>query len=172
MDHRATRGWGAIACLGAALVSGCSSDPRSELLERVYEALSAGDEAGFLRWTITTADFDLKAQGVSPFQAGQTYLGGVIRPEQIAEQRRQFQRAIAAGPGCIDFTRDELAGCGSVLGEGSQETLGGNQVHYLVCSLRIERDGKELDAKELYPRFVLTEWVNGYRLLALVLPNE
>src|SRR5262245_9017488 len=63
------RGGATIAAVWLGLGTGCSSDPRSELLEQVAAAIAAQDEATFLRWAITTADIDLRAQGVSPFQA-------------------------------------------------------------------------------------------------------
>jgi hypothetical protein len=158
-----------LAALGGA---GCRSDPREELLREVFAALGDRDARRFQARATTLADFDLEAQGVSPFKAGMTYAGSVLRPEEESAQRAQFEQALRGGPGCIDFSRDRFAGLGTLLAEGTQETLGGTLVPYQVYSVRIRRGGEEIDARDLHPRFAITPRSGGFRMLGLVLPAE
>jgi len=156
----------------AVVSPACDSDPRADLLGEVFAALKDHDAARFRRCTITTADFDLRAQGVSPFKASMTYLGGVIRPEEQAAHQKAFERAARGGQGFIDFTQDRFAGGGTLLGEGSRETLGGSFIPYQVYSALVRRQGQTVDSKDLYPRFVIAPWGDGFRLLDLLLPPD
>ena len=162
---------GALLLLVLAL-AGCHRDPREELVGKVFEAIRTKRTTAFMKTTITSADFDLRAQGISPFKEHMSYLGSSVKPEQKKRQRRQFWKVRAGGPGFIDFSEDRLLGLGTCLGEETQETLTGVKIPVSVYSVRIRRGGKEMDSKDLFPKFAMVRLGEStYRLLDLVLPD-
>lgn len=122
--------------------------------------------------TITSADFDLWEQGISPFQQQQSYLGAGVKPEQRTRQKKQFRKALAAEPDFIDFSEDRFLGLGSRVSEVTQETLTGLQIPVEVYSVRIRRGDADVDSKDLFPKFAIVRWGSNYRLLDLVLPER
>ncbi len=125
-----------------------------------------------MKTTITSADFDLRAQGISPFKESASFLGSSVKPEQKKRQKRQFWTARRGGSDFIDFSKDRLLGLGACLGEETQETLLGERIQVGVYSVRIRRGGKEMDSKDLFPKFALVRLgKTTYRLLGLVLPE-
>ncbi len=163
---------GALLLIVLAL-TGCHGDPREELVGKVFEALRKKSAGAFMKTTITSADFDLRAQGISYFKESSSYLGTSLKPEQKKRQRRQFWMARAGGPGFIDFSEDRFLGLGTCLREETRETLLGVQIPVSVYSVRIRRDGKEVDTLDLFPKFAMVRLGEStYRLLELVLPDK
>ena len=154
-------------------LAGCSPSNRSEegLLKNVFHAIKEKDWDSYQKLTITYADFIQKAQGTGKFEEKLGYAGGVMKPEEEQGQRKQFDRAVIAGTGMIDFQRAQFVSVGSVILENKMEVLGGEQaVSYKIFSLKLRIDWAETDSKDLHPRFTVVPWENEYRLLRLELP--
>lgn len=169
---KAYRGASRGLILIAFSLAGCHSDPREELLGKVFDALRARSTSSFMKTTITSADYDLKAEGISPFKEHMSYLGRCLKPEEKKRQERRFRRARKGGPGFIDFSQDRFLGIGTRLEDATRETFMGQHLPVSVYSARIRRGGVEVDSKDLYPRFAIVRWgERSFRLIDLVLPE-
>ena len=163
-----------VACAVSSWLTGCTLGPdktEEGLLEKAFDAIREGSWEGYSRWTITTSDFILKEQGMQgAFKEKQSFAGGVLKKEDKERARQDFQRAVAGGPGLIDFKKATFVGKGTLLHAGHEDTLSGGSIPVQVFSLRIKSDGKVVDTKDLGPHFVLTRWNGRFRVLRLGLP--
>ncbi len=149
-----------------ALVAGCSrSTPEERLVERAFEALQDGDWDTFYRITITPADIMMQQNDIGAFQAQQSYLGSSVRPREREAQRAQFERAQKVGVAGANLRTAEFVALGTDVRRYDYSLLTGGSIPVTSYSLRVDLDGSQLEIPE--PRFVLVEWQERPRLLAL-----
>ena len=161
-----------VACLVSfALASVCCgtrpSSPEEELIRDAFNAIKKNDWKAYSKLTITTADFMLKEHEAGPFEEKQSYAGSILKPEEIERQRLEFDRAVAAGKGIIDFRKAQFVSLGATKETTSEELLTGSTISTTTHSVRIRLDGKETDSRELDPLFVTVKWGDEPRLLRL-----
>ncbi len=157
-------GAGCAGCLGFG-----TSSPTDTLLEEAFAGIKADDWQRFQKLTITPADFMIRDMGLSAFKAPQSYAGGVLRPRQRDEQRRQFDEAVRGGPGLIDFQRSAYVGPGSLLDSGTRRVANNGSYSYEIWSITIETGEGEVDTTELFPRFTIVKWGDEWRILGLIM---
>lgn len=155
-------------------LSGCGPtlSPDEELAKQIFEAIKQHDEEAYSRLTITSADFDLKRDKVSPFKVGLTYAGSVLRPEMRHRQHKQFEMAIARPTDkCIDFSTCDFAGItGDVT--HNQELVGGGSIPTRVRRFLVKKHNTTIDTKEMEPLLLITDWNGKPRVLSLVFREE
>lgn len=161
-----------LACALAA-ISACSSHaPTSSpeaVVEAAFTAIKHGDWEAYAKLTVTSADFILKEQNASsPFKQKQGYAGSVLKPEEIARQKKDFYRAAMGAEGTLDF-RNGKFGKAVLAGSGTQETLSGGQIP--VTAYLVALDGQSAPSPA-GPGFVIVKWNVGYKLLGLSFPSE
>ncbi|WP_156804795.1 hypothetical protein [Synechococcus sp. PCC 6312] len=120
--------------------------------------------------TITSADFVLDEYDAGHFQEKMSYVGQVLKPEELEIQASQFQRAVAGGEGYINFQQSKFLGS-RLLEEGNYELISGSMIQYQTYSLILETNGQKQDSETLQPQFVITPWKKQYRLLGLKFAN-
>ncbi len=149
-------------------LDGCRSvSPEEALLQRAFAAIQENNWQAFERLTITAADFSLRGPQSGALREQQSFISGVLRPQEKQRQREQFVRAVAGGPGQIDFRRAVFVGMGRVVRSGHVELLEGTRVPYTVYSVRIRMPENEKETDALAPGFVLVYWAGRPRLLGL-----
>jgi hypothetical protein len=144
-----------------------STDAESRMLNEAFNALKAKSWDDFSELAITMSDYDLKQNNVSPFKAGQSFSGGVMKPQEMEKLRAQFASAVQGGEEFIDFSASEFISKGTVINRGVSKSLTGVDIPYTTYALKIRKAGAELDTKDLDPAFVVVKWGERYRLLRL-----
>lgn len=137
------------------------------LVQRAFEAIKAGDYSAYRELTITTADFVLKREKVNPMMEAQTYAGAVLKPQEQALQRGEFEQAVAGGEDQIDFKTAEWQGLGPLVDSGSQQLFESGSVPYMSYAIKIKQGGESIVSTELRPEFVLVDWGKSRRILRL-----
>lgn len=156
-------------------VGGCSARPVTEeiLLEQAFGAIKDKNWEEYNKLTVTYADFLLKGEKTGRFEERINYAGSVLKPEEQASQREQFDRAMAGGKGQIDFQRARFLSAGVVILESRMELLNeGDNVPFKIYSLKVRVDGNDTDTRLLSPHFTVVPWEGEYRLLRLEFPKE
>jgi len=147
--------------------SSSGGSQEEKVLRNAFKAIQNNDYATYRRTAITTADIMIKRMGLSPLKAKQSYVGGVLKPEELKQQREEFRWAVEGGDGWIDFEDAEFRGAGTLLDSGSSELLQGGYYQYRIYTIEIEQDGELIDTEGMYPYFVLTPWGSGYKIIGL-----
>ena len=156
-------------------VGGCSALPVTEeiLLEQAFGAIKDKNWEEYHKLTVTYADFLLKGEKTGRFEERINYAGSVLKPEEQASQREQFDRAMAGGEGQIDFQRGRFLSAGAVILESRMELLNeGDNVPFKIYSLKVRVDGNDTDTRLLSPHFTVVPWEGEYRLMRLEFPKE
>ena len=166
-----------FAILGIAssfFLSAPGNSTEEELLHTCFDAIRKNDWESFERVAITHADLWKESEGIkqSPFMEKQSYLGGVLKPEQLARLKESFERAAEAGEGQIDFMDANFAGLGTMIAEFEITGFGENSFPGRRYSLRIESDGEEMDTQNLTPQFVIVPWKGKWRILDMDFMDE
>ena len=162
--HRTAAGFGLVVVL--AFSAGCSqSSPEEKLVERAFDAIRQGDWDSFYGTTITSADIMMQQNEIGPFQAQQSYLGSSVRPRERDSQRAQFDRAQQSGVAGANLRVARFVALGSDVRRFHYELLTGGSVPVTSYSLQVDVDGNVVEVSE--PRFVVVEWQERPRLLAL-----
>jgi hypothetical protein len=153
---------------------GCSRSNSSEesLLENVFNALKDEDWEAFQKLTITYADFLLREQKINVFMEKQSYAGGVLKPEEMNKQRKQFEQTIRDKKNQINFKNTSFSSLGSLINETSLELFSDENIFTKTYSLRIQINDQIIDSKNLFPTFTIVRWYEEYRLLNLNFPKE
>jgi hypothetical protein len=164
--------WRIVLITGMSLTSltGCDLEPtRTEegVLRAAFTALRKDRWEDYSKLTITMSDFILKEHKINRFAEKQSFAGGILKPEEKAQQKAAYLRAVRGGAGLIDFRRAQFLRAGSVLDEGKLESLSGREVPFRRFSIRMRSGRAEVDSRALSPRFVVVPWQGGYRLLRL-----
>ena len=165
-----------VLLVSVIIVSGgCSSKrPRTEedLLRLAFEALKERQWEQYSRLIITRADFFLYEDNISEFEEPNSYLGSVIKPEQIEMHKNLFFRSIQGGQNFIRFDQTEFCRPGSLLKLETKKLIEKDPVILNTYSLVITDGNTEFDTKELYPHFTVAyvPWMGQYRILELELP--
>lgn len=161
---------GRIAALLLVLLSvgltGCGPTPQEKLIHDACLALKAQDWDAYFDLTITEADYLLRQNRIDAPGGQGTFAGESLRPEQLAELRAQYDRAVWGGPGQLDFSRCRYV-FPTLEREQVRTTLSGERYQVQEYRVEIEMDGPERSAPGLDPVFVLARWDDGYRILAL-----
>ena len=165
----------ATAChmLPGALKSAEETDtPESRASEEravreAFDALKKKDMQRFRTISITRADFILRDNGLSDFHDEASYAGSVMKPEEQAEQARDFESATRGGPGQIDFASVTFKSLGTVLQSARIDSSDGKSFPFKEYSIVVKGPSGEVDTKDLSPRFVVVPWEGGHRILEL-----
>ena len=143
------------------------------LLENVFNALKDEDWEAFQKLTITYADFLLRKQKINAFMEQQSYAGGVLKPEEMNKQRKQFEQTIRDKKNQIDFKNASFISLGSLINESSLELLVSDEnIFTKTYSLIIQINDQIIDSKNLFPTFTIVRWYEEYRLLNLNFSKE
>lgn len=149
-------------------LDGCRSvSPEEALLQRAFAAIRENNWQAFEPLTITAADFSLRGPQSGALREQQSFLSGVLRPQEKQRQREQFARAVAGGPGQMDFRRAVFVGMGRAVRSGHVELLEGTRVPYTVYSVRVRMSEHEKETDALAPGFAVVYWAGRPRLLGL-----
>lgn len=150
----------------------CSGRPTTEekLLEQAFNAIKKEDWDAYGTLTVTYADFLLKAQSINAFHEKNSYDGGVLKPEQLKQQREEFEIAVQGGEGIIDFKNADFISPGNVVHAGSLEALEGPAIPYKIYSLKVKSPGSSLTHD--YPRFMVVRWNEEFRIMKLEFPDS
>jgi hypothetical protein len=152
-----------VAVLSVLACTKPTSSPEV-LVEAAFESIKKNDWKAYAPLTITTADFMLQENKVSKFKQGQTYAGGMVRPEEHKQQEEQFRRAAAGGAGILDFRQSKFDRAVRVA-SADQELLSGSTIP--VTFYAVALNGAAGKPSQLDPGFVVVEWNKSYRLLGL-----
>jgi len=158
-----------IPCL-VVLISGlsaCSTSPEEKLLKKAFSSIQNNDWDSYAKLTITSIDFTLQRNSVTPLKARQSYTGSKLKPQERERHRVRFEDIQKEKEGFIDFANAEFVSVGSIVETGMYPVMIGGEVPYTAYSLIIQTDGEEIDTKELYPHFVVVTWNNEPRILYL-----
>lgn len=150
-----------------SVTSGCSKPPTSSpeaLVTAAFEALHKNDWEAYSALTITSADFILKENKQTRFKERGTFVGDKLKPEEKEQQRQQFQKAGTGGANVIDFRQTKLDRP-VLVASRQQETMIGSVIPVSLYGLMLKDSGGKLSP--LDPGFVVVQWRDGYRLLAL-----
>jgi hypothetical protein len=152
-----------IALLSLLACTKPTSSPEA-LVEAAFESIKKNDWEAYAPLTITTADFILQENKVSKFKQGQTYAGGMLRPEEHKLQKEQFQKAARGGAGILEFHQAKFDRAVRVA-SANQELLSGSAIPVTFYAVALDGGGGK--PSQLDPGFVVVEWNRSYRLLAL-----
>lgn len=157
-----------LALVCTTVLVGCSPalSPDEQVVSEAFTALKSRNWAAYKKLTVTSADFVLKAQGLSPFASGQSYAGSVLRPEEKLAQKSDFERATSGSVQLLDRGRADLAGV-SKAGAFEKELLVGGRLPVRVYRVILRVDGKIVPDGRGMPRFLIVDWNKEPRLLGL-----
>lgn len=150
-----------------ASVASCAMDPhRSEesLVAAAFSAVARNDWERYRELIITPADLMLQAGKTPPLEAGLTYEGSVLRPEEREQHRQWFDQARRGGPGLIDFSADRVDRV-HLVARGERELLSGDLVEVTVYAANVTGG-----AGRSGPLFQVVRWGSEFRILALLFP--
>lgn len=153
----------AAVFVSAFLLSACGPLPGNtpeSTAQFLCDALVDNDAENYQRYTVTSADFILRDEGLtSPFKQQMSYAGKVLKPEEIARQQEEFRRAAGqlSGLSCRDVQSR---------GSESRERLDGGMIEVSLFAA-VTKQGP-LEA----PLFEIVRWGSEYRLLGLQFPDE
>ncbi len=142
-------------------------DSVDELLKKAFDAIKAGDWQAYSTLTITSADFVLKAMGISRFKAKQSYVGSSVKPAEIKKQTNQFYKAAKGDDDTILFDKDTFVSAGPLKITGTHKALNNVNIPFKMYSLKIKTETGEI-MDDLYPYVVIVKWGEYYRILELV----
>jgi hypothetical protein len=155
----------------------CTSSPQDaetkkteEILENAFEAIQNNDWPQYQRLLITTADFDMKARGVSRINSNRSFTGGVLKLQLIEKQKTRFESFTNSEDIGYHISGAQYKGVGTLLEQGTIETLQAGMVPYKAYSLKLKIDGEILDTKEYGPIFALVEFNGWYKIIHASLP--
>ena len=152
-----------MAVLSLLACSKPTSSPEA-LVAAAFESIKKNDWNAFAPLTITSADFILQENKVSKFKQGQTYAGGMLRPEEQKQQKEQFQKAAGGGAGILDFRQAKFDRAVRVT-SATQELLTGSAIPVTFYAVALDGGGGK--PSQLDPGFAVVEWNKTYRLLGL-----
>ncbi len=164
---------GVLALLLDFLFTPANYNTEEKLLRECFKTIRKNDWESFTRIVVTPSDIMSKSMGVkrNPLTDSMTYAGGVLRPEEIAQLRVSFDRAVKGGDGQIDFPNSRFVGLGKKLIDGTalDGSEGGGSIPMPSYSIRVKSNGEEFDTAdaELFPIFTLVSWNNEWRMFAL-----
>jgi hypothetical protein len=144
--------------------------PEEELVHRAFEAIRQEDWDSFYGTTITSADIMMQLNEIGPFQAQQSYLGSSVRPRERRAQRQQFDRALRSSVANANLRTARFVALGNDVQQFDYALLTGGSVPVTSYSMRVDVGGAEVEVAE--PRFVIVEWQEQARLLALRFEQE
>ncbi|MCP5053797.1 MAG: hypothetical protein GY940_41910 [bacterium] len=149
--------------------SQAASDSIEELLKEAFDAIKAGDWNAYSSLTITSADFVLRASGISKFQEKQSYVGSSVKPTEIKRQAEQFHYASKGEEDCILFHKDSFVSTGRLMLTGTHKTLNNVNIPFQSFTIKVKSaEGEIID--NLYPQVVVVKWGDYYRILKLLFP--
>ena len=158
----------------ALFLGGCTGNSRkateAQLLRQCFDAIQSNDWESYAQLTVTTADILHKALDIKPdpLRTAQSYIGDVLKPEQMKRLEADFRRAVAGGPGLIDFKNATFLAVGRVIWiDDAGRGMGGARVPAKTYSLQIRLQGASLDSQDLYPLFTMVHWEGRWRLVSL-----
>ena len=165
---RSAAAW--LTLLVAGLL-GCNPTDASpeKLVGATFKAIQAKDYEAYRKYMLTRADLEMAASGQQGlFKQKQGYVGGVLKPEELKQQRGDFDAATAGTLG-LDFTRAQYVGLASNQ-PAPVDLILGPQVDGRVVTMKVRVEGKEQDVPS--PAFLVIPWHNNrYRLLGMVQPG-
>lgn len=170
-----------VLCL-VALAAGCDYLPsmkkgpatptpsEERIVREAFEALKEKNLQRFEGTTITTADFIMRDNGLNDFHDQASYAGSVLKPQEVDQQSEDYFAVInASGERCIDFSSATFVSLGTAVRTDSFESGDGKKIPYNEWSIVIKTGGREIDTKDLSPRFKTVEWNGAHRILGLAL---
>lgn len=137
------------------------------VLEDAFRAIADNDWPGFQALTVTTSDLMLDRMRVNRFQAPQTYVGGVLKAEELQKLQADFKQAVEGGESQIDFKQAKFLGVGQRIDSGEWELLETGSFPYGAFTLRIKANGKEFQTDQLRPLFLVTVFRGRARIFKL-----
>lgn len=142
--------------------------PEEERVVReAFAVIRQGDVQKYWPLTITRADFIMRDNGLSDFHDQASVAGSVLKPEEQKQQGLDFEQASRNDPECIDFSSATFRSLGTLVRAGEIAMPEGKKLPFKEWSVVIGGPGGEVDTKDMSPRFVLVEWTDGPRILAL-----
>ena len=157
--------------IAVAAATGCSRmTSEEELVQAAFDAIRHDDWDAFFGTTITAADIMMQQNVIGPFQAQQSYLGSSVRPRERNAQREQFQRAQHSTVADANLRTARFVALGGEPHRFEYTLLTGGSIPATSYSLRVDVDGAEVEISR--PRFVVVEWQEQPRLLALSFEQE
>jgi len=141
-----------------------------KLVQAAFDAIRHDDWEAFSGTTITAADIMMQQNEIGPFQAQQSYLGSSVRPRERTAQREQFKRAQRSPVAEANLRTARFVALGSEPHHFEYTLLTGGSIPATSYSLRVDVDGDEVEISK--PRFVVVEWQERPRLLALAFEPE
>ena len=166
---------GVVTTMAVLCLFTCTSKPANSpeaAVSTAFKAIAKKDWAAYRAITITTADYELKANKINPFQAKDSFAGGVMKPREIEQLRAGFEKAVSAEHAdSISFTNARFKKLGTMIESGSFDTSGG-KVGYEVYSVIMKQNGREVDSASMWPLFVVARWESQYRITGLRFPEK
>lgn len=163
--------FGMLAAVAVAALSGCGASPQERVIHEACQALKAQDWEAYVDLTVTEADYLMRENEIAENEADVSFAGSSLRPEQRQLLKEQFDLAIRGGDRILDFSRCQFV-FPTLERKGTLSTLSGEKVPTEEYILTIEMDGGEKSKPGLGPYFLLAEWGNEYRILALRYPRQ
>ncbi len=164
---RSAAAWGLTLLMGVGGL-GCNPTDASpeKLVGATFKAIQAKDYDAYRKYMLTRADLEVAASGQQGlFKQKMGYAGGVLKPEELKQQRQDFDAATAGTLG-LDFSRAQYVGLASSQ-TAPVELMTGPQVDARLVTMKVRVDGKEQDVAS--PAFLVIPWHNNrYRLLGMV----
>ena len=134
------------------------------IIKSAFKALKDGDWETYQSLTVTSAEFILKYNKVSPFKRKMTYAGGVLMPEEKSRQKKEFEHALKGGTDSINF-KQAIFVKARLVHQDNRELLEGGSIPIKIYLVEVEQNGKK--QTDLQPAFVVTMWGEKPRLLQL-----
>jgi hypothetical protein len=158
-----------------AVCSGCSSNrpyTEEDLLRLACKALKERQWEQYANLIVTRADFFLYEDNITAFEEPNTYLGSVIKPEQIEIHKKLFYQVALGRDSTIDFAHVEFCRKGSLLRTETKLLAAKDPVILNTYSLIVSVGETEVDTKDMYPLFTVAyvPWMGQYRILDLEVP--